>query len=141
MSAKNAEVKKVSMSLNDLNIVKKCDDAFEFEYISETTGKGTGVFINVLGSHSPKVQGYVRRELNDLRKQAEMAKKRGKEIERSIEDDEGFSNEAAAIRVIGWRGITEDYSPELAVQLIASNPIIRAQIYAASNDLENFTKG
>jgi hypothetical protein len=137
----NQAVKTAALSLNDLNIAKKCEGTYEFEYVKPSTGKGTGVFITVIGSQAPKVQNWIRKTLNDRRSREAMLVKRGKEITRTVEDDEEFSNEAAAIRVVGWRGITEEYDHDLAVQLVSTNPEIRDQVFEASNDLSHFTKG
>jgi hypothetical protein len=69
-----------------------------------------------------------------------MMEKKGKEDIRLVEDDEEFGIRNAAIRIIGWRGITEDYTPELAIKLCEVNPEIRAQVIEKSDELANFTK-
>jgi hypothetical protein len=95
----------------------------------------------VLGSQSQKVQDWVRKTLNRRKSQDQLAAKRGKEIDRTIEDDEQFGIDAAAIRVVAWRGITNfEYSPENATKLMERNSEIREQVFEASNNLGNFTK-
>jgi len=140
MESNTMHANKVPLSLSDLNLAVKCEASHTFEYI-DSAGKETGVLLTVLGSQAPKVQDWVRKSINQRRTRDEMNKKRGKEVQNTVEDDEDFSNEAAAIRLVGWEGITEQYSHSLALQLIANNRDIRDQIFAASNDLSNFTKG
>lgn len=128
-----------TISLDALDLTSQCEHAHEFEYL-DPQGDGTGVFISVLGSQSPTVQDFVRKSLNQRRAREAMAIKRGKEIETTVEDDEHFSNQAAAIRIVGWRGITEPFTPALALKLVTINAELRGQVFKASNDLKNFTK-
>lgn len=127
-------------SIDDLDLVKASESSFRFEYINESTGKGTGVFIYVLGAQAPRVQEWIRKELNKRRAQEALLAKRGKETERLVEDDEDFAIHAAAVRITGWDGITQPYSYENAVKLVTVNSEIRDQVFKASNELANFTK-
>jgi len=132
--------KKTGLSFEDLDLVSASENAYEFEYL-RADGGDTGVFITVLGSQAPKVQDWVRKTLNKRKAQDALAAKRGKEIERTIEDDEQFGIDAAAIRIVGWRGINNvEYSPENATKLMECNSEIREQVFEASNNLGNFTK-
>lgn len=127
-------------SIDDLDLVKASETSFSFEYINESTGKGTGIFISVLGSQAPKVQEWIRKELNKRRAQEALLAKRGKDTERLVEDDEEFAINAAAIRIVGWDGINQPYSHENALRLVTVNSEIRDQVFKASNELANFTK-
>jgi len=130
-----------TFSIADLNLSRQCEAAYEFEYL-DANARPTGVFLSVLGSQSPTVLNYVRRSVQDRRNREALLTKRGKDVPPvSVEEDEEFGNEAAAVRLVGWRGITEPYSPELALQLVANNAELRGQVFKASNDLANFTKG
>ena len=131
--------KAAGFSLSDLDLTSASEKAFEFEYL-RTDGSDTGVFITVLGSQAPKVQEWVRKSLNRRRSQEAMAAKRGKDIDRTVEDDEQFGVDAAAIRIVAWRGITEPYSHESALILMTNNSEIRDQVFEASNNLGNYTK-
>lgn len=128
-----------TVSLADLNLTKQCEQAFEFEYL-DPAGNGTGVFLSVLGSQSPTVQKWIRRRLNERRQRELLAARRGKDVESSVEDDEEFAIEGATVRLVGWRGITEPFSPGLAEELVTINPELRAQVFKASNDLGNFSR-
>lgn len=126
-------------SLDDLNLVQASENSYEFEYL-RGDGRPTGVFISVLGSQAPKVQEWIRKTLNRRRAQEAIAAKRGKEVERLVEDDEDFGIGAAAIRIVGWRGIKEPYSADAAMKLCRNNSEVRDQIFEASNNLANFTR-
>lgn len=132
-------MKSTGFSLDDLNLVSASENSFEFEYI-RGDGRQTGVFISVIGGQAPKVQEFVRKYFNQRRTQEAVAQKRGKEITRLIEDDEDFGIDYAAIRVVGWKGINEPFTPESAKILCRNNREIREQIIEASDNLANFTK-
>lgn len=129
-----------TLSLNDLDLSKPCDTGFEFEYIPDSTGKPSGVFLTVVGAHSDKVKAWVRKSLNRLRERDAILTKKGKSEIRTVEDDEQFSNENAACRVIAWRGINEEFSFNNAVLLCSINSEIRDQIIKNSEELGNFIK-
>jgi hypothetical protein len=128
----------MTLSLLDLDLQKPCDIPFEFEYIPESTGRPSGVFISVLGGHSEKVKAWTRKSLNLLRQREAILTKKGKDEPRLVEDDEQFSIDMAAIRITAWRGITEDCTPENATKLCTVNPDIRAQVIKQSDELANF---
>lgn len=128
----------VLFSLDDLNLVSASENSYEFEYL-KGDGRPTGVFISVIGSQAPKVQEWIRKTLNRRRSQEAIAAKRGKEVERLVEDDEDFAVGAAAVRIVGWRGIKESFTPEAAMTLCRNNSEVRDQVFEASNNLANFT--
>lgn len=128
-----------AISLADLNVTKKCEEGYEFEYL-DANGNSTGVFITVVGAHAPQIQKWVNTQLNQRRKHEAMQAKRGKDVERLIEDDIEFGVEFMAIRITGWRGINEPCTPENALVLCESNPLAVEQVKAASENLANFTR-
>lgn len=133
-----------TLSLADLNARAASEKAFEFEYLIE--GEGTGVFISVLGQHCASVAAAVNAEVNDRRrKQAVAAARNAKARPDSaeyepIEDDIAFGQRLAALRITGWRGLTEEFSPDRALQLCQSNPDLASQAMDVSNSLANFMK-
>lgn len=135
-----ADTKAAGVSIADLNLTKQCESAYEFEYL-DPKGNPTGVFLTVLGSQSATVKNWERKTLNAARARTAMQIKRGKDVENRVEDDEEFGNDAAVVRIVGWRGITEPFSPGLALTLVENNSELRAQVFKASNDLANFTRG
>lgn len=130
-----------TISLSDLNIKSKCNEPVEFEP-TDSKGNGMGITVLVLGAHSDVVQKHVNKELNRRRKQDFLKAKKGKDAELvPVEEDIEFGIEATAIRIVGWEGIAEDYSPENAIVLCSVNPDICSQIREFSEDIGNFTKG
>lgn len=129
-----------TLSLADLDAVAAGGSAFEFEYI-RPDGTGSGVFLSVLGSQSEKVTEEVNKLVNARRKQqAQAAASGGKGDFTTIESDIEFGHKLTATRIVAWRGISDEFSPAGAYQLVSRNSAIAEQVTAASNDLTNFTK-
>jgi hypothetical protein len=130
-----------AFSLADLNLQKKCQEAVDFKPLTPS-GKELGITLKVLGGHAPAVQDWVNKALNDRRRAEAINAKRGRNSDiRSIEDDIDFGIEVIAIRIVGWEGITEPWSPENALLLCRTNPEILSQVREFSEEIANFTKG
>jgi hypothetical protein len=130
------------LSLNDLDVAKACEVPFEFEVTDDATGKGTGLHLTVIGGHAQAIRDFSAKELNARRLAEAVAQKRdprGKNpVVVQIEDDIEFSTQLVAMRIVGWRGISEPYSHENAVKLCTINPPIKEQVLAVSDDLSHF---
>jgi hypothetical protein len=133
-------------SLDDLDATKASSEAFEFEFLN-VNGDGSGVFLKVLGGQSETVTKEVARLINERRrKEAARAVQRAvgvgkKNIEfETLEDDVAFGQRLAAVRLIGWRGIREAWSPENALRLCSTNRDVAAQIVQHSDAMENFMR-
>ena len=132
----------MAISLASLNVEKQCDTPFDLAIIDEATGKETGIVLQVIGSHSSKITKLVAKAVNAKRTAAALAAKKGGKdapIDK-VEDDIAFSTELTAAKIVGWSGIEESYTPELAFELVSTNPVIREQVSQASDDMRNFTK-
>lgn len=135
-----------AFSLDQLDATKAAAQAFEFEYINSATGEGTGIFLSVLGGESETVTAEVAKLVNERRrKQAarEVNQKVGvhKAVEfEPMESDVEFGQRLAAVRLVGWRGISDAWSPENALRLCRSNRDIAAQITQQSDASANFIK-
>ncbi|NQE62957.1 hypothetical protein [Caulobacter sp. RHG1] len=128
------------VDLSDLDAVTAGETPFEVEYIRKD-GSGSGVFLLVLGGQSDKVQAEVNRLVNDRRKKQAQATAVGGAVEFTpIEDDIAFGHRLTAVRLVGWRGIKQDWSAENAFRLISRNSEIAEQVTAASNTLSNFMR-
>lgn len=134
------------LSLADLDATKASDVPYEFEYF-DAAGNETGVFLQVLGDESPRVVAETQKLLNERRRKEAAAEIRSRTGGRradaefvSVEDDVAFGQRLAAVRLVGWKGITEPWSPELALQLIRTNRHIAAAVTTNSAALENFTQ-
>jgi hypothetical protein len=131
----------MAISLSALNVEKACDTPFTLSIIDEQSGKATGIEIDIIGAHSKVIADLVAKAVNGKRTAAAMAAKKGKDTPADkVEDDIAFSYELAAKRIVGWRGIEEPFTPELAFELVKTNPQIREQIMQSSENMANFTK-
>lgn len=134
----------MSLSLSDLNARAAADTAVEFEYVT-AAGEPSGVFLSVLGAQSDKVTGEVNRLLN-ARRQKEAVQESTRMGGRSqatftpIEDDIAFGQRLAALRLVGWRGIKEPFSPENALLLCQTNADVADQVIKVSSDAGRFMK-
>jgi hypothetical protein len=132
---------KKDVSLADLNLTKQCEQSAEME-VKTVRGKGTGIVLSVLGAHAPEIQKWINKELNNRRREEALQAKLGKHASiRMIEEDIDFGMGVVAIRITGWRGISDQWSPENALLLCQTNAEIAAQVKEFSDDIANFTKG
>lgn len=129
-------------SLDDLDIAKACETPYEFEVTDDVTGKGTGLFLSVIGAHAQVLTDFTAKRLNERRRADAMAEKRdprGKNPNvHLVEEDIEFATELVALRVVAWRGMKEPYSHESAIRLCTINPSIKEQILAVSEDLKKY---
>jgi hypothetical protein len=131
----------MAISLSSLNVEKASDTPFTLAIIDESTGVATGIEIDIIGEHSKTIADLVAKAVNGKREAARMATKKGKDVPADkVEDDLLFGYELAAKRIVGWVGIEEAFTPELALELVKTNPTIREQIMTASGNVSNFTK-
>lgn len=131
-------------SLDDLDATKASDEAFEFPY-TNPNGDLTGITFRVLGSQSESVTAVVNKLVNDRRRKEaarDIKRKVGvgsKAIEfESLENDIEFGQRLAAVRLVGWTGIKESFTPEGALRLCQTNRHIAAQITEQSDEMANF---
>lgn len=135
------------ISLNDLNAVEACAEAFEFDYLDPATGEPTGIKFKVLGAQSNIVTKEVARLINDRRRK-EAAKAAQQKLSigpksvdfEPVESDVEFGFRLAAVRLVGWTGISDEFTPENALKLCRSNREISNLITAQSDLMSNFTK-
>lgn len=132
------------LSLADLDARTASDAPVEFEYITPA-GDPSGVFLSVLGAQSDKVTSEVHRLVNDRRKKeaAQASTRMGgrdQAVWTPIEDDIAFGQRLAAVRLVGWRGIKEEFSADNALKLCQSNADVADQVTKTSNDSARFMK-
>lgn len=121
---------------------KSSEIGFEFE-LKLPTGEGSGAFLTVIGDYSPTVKQYSKRKYQEFTQRQAIAKRKGKEEELSLEDAENLAIEAALVRLIGWRGFTEEgkevkFSKDKAREVLTQHSWIRDQIQDESSDVGNF---
>lgn len=120
-------------SIDDLDAVKACENPFEFEFKFDN-GKPSGVFFQVLGEESETVAVETAVLMAAERARAEA---QGNEYK---PDHAKLGKQMAALRIVGWRGIKEEYSKEGALKLCLKNTAIADQVLARSRQLGNFIK-
>lgn len=134
----------MSLDLAKTNLAEAADAGYEFEIKLPGSGEGTGAFITVRGEMSKTVKAYARQKFREFQLREQQAKRRGKQSEElTLEEAEEMAVEAAVVRVISWRGITENgkevtFSKETAEKIFTEHSWIREQVMEESNQLLNF---
>jgi hypothetical protein len=131
--------KETLLSIDDLDLTAASDTPFDLEILN-IKGVKTGIIIQVLGSESEKVQEWTNRQANRIRTQATQKSVTGKDKVRTAEEDDEYIIESAAVRVVGWKGLKDEYTKENATRLMSRNVHVRMQVLTASNDLGNYSK-
>lgn len=130
------------VSFSDLLVGKK-SEAVECEYVLPD-GQQTGIYFSILPDQCAQAREATNALIN-RRRQAEAAREADALLTRSqpvtpIEEDIQFSQNLAAIRLVGWRGIADvEYTPERALELCRENPDVASFILARSRKLASFT--
>lgn len=107
------------------------------------TGEGSGAYLTILGEQSKTVKAYGRKLFQMWQQKQSIAKRKGREEELSLEEAEEQAIDAACVRVIGWKGITEEgkdvkFSKEKLREILAEHAWIREFIMQESNNIYNF---
>ena len=127
-------------SIEDFNEIDQCKDAQPMEFKDEK-GNEIGITVMVLGSQSEIVTKWRNKKLNAQRRYEDQQTKRGKNADvKPIEEDLEFGTEFTSIRIVGWTGIEEEYSPKIALRWCSVNTEIVKQVMEFSEDLGNFKK-
>lgn len=133
-------------SLDDLDAAKASSEAQPFEFL-DRAGEPTGITLFVLGSQSEVVTKEVARLVNERRRKeaARDIKSRigvgSKMVEfETLESDVEFGQRLAAVRLVGWKGITDPYTPENALKLCTTNRDVAAQVTVYSDNTANFMR-
>ena len=127
------------LSIDDLDLTAASDAPFDLEVLS-IKGVKTGITIQVLGTESQKVQEWTNRQANRIRTQATQKSVTGKDNVRTAEEDDEYIIESAAVRIVGWSGLKDEFTKDNATKLMARNVHVRMQVLTASNDLGNYSK-
>jgi len=134
----------MSLDLAKTNLADAADAGYEFEIKLPGSGDPTGAFITVRGEMSKVVKNYSRQKFREFQLKEQQAKRRGKESqEMTLEEAEDLAIETALVRVIDWRGITENgkdvpFTKENAERIFREHSWIREQVMEESGQLLNF---
>lgn len=122
---------------------KAAELGYEFE-LKLPTGAGSGAFLTIIGDQSPAVKTYQRRKFQEYQQKAAIAKRKGRDLEDiSLDEAEELAVEAALVRLVGWKGITESgkevkFSKEKAQEILSQHSFIREAIMQEASDITNF---
>lgn len=133
----------MALDLVKTNIAAEAEAGYEFELLHPATGEGTGGFIKVRGSNSKTVQNHARKVVTEMQKRERLAKSKNKEVDYSLDELEDMSIDRAVVRIISWRGITEDdkevpFTKENAERILKEHSWIKEAVFENSDDLLNF---
>ncbi len=124
------------------NIAELAETGYEFE-VKLPDGSPSEFFITVRGQHSPKVKAYSKRVFNQMQIKEQQAKRKGKELDISLEDAEDLAVESAVVRIVTWRGLEEDgkevkFTEDNAKRIMRDLDWVRSQVLEESDIAANF---
>ena len=134
----------MALDLKVTNLSALSEAGYEFELKLPDTNLGTGGFITVRGSNSPKVKEHGKKAFSTMQMKETMAKRKGRDLDpMSLDEAEEMAVESALVRIINWRGITEGkdelkFEPDTARRILKEHDWIRSQIIDESDALANF---
>lgn len=122
---------------------KSAEIGYEFE-LKLPTGADSGAKLQVIGGQSSTIRNYNKRKYQEYQQRQQIAKRKGKDDELSLDEAEDLAIENAAVRLVGWSGIQEKgkevpFTKEKANEILKQHPWIREQIIQESEDILNFT--
>lgn len=133
----------MGFDLSKQDFGKAAEAGYEFELMLPT-GAGSGAYLTVIGDMSPTVKAYSRRKFQEYQQKASIAKRKGKDVEElTLDEAEELAVEAALVRLIGWKGFTEEgkevkFSKEKAQEVLKQHSWIREAIMEAAGDVTCF---
>lgn len=119
------------------------EQGYEFE-LKLPTGASSDAFLTVIGSQSPVVRNYTKRKFQEYQQRQQIAKRKGKDDDITLDEAEQMAVDNALVRLVGWRGIEEkgkvvEFSKDKAREVLLKHDWIREQIMEESEDILNFT--
>lgn len=134
----------MSFDLEKNNLSAAADTGYEFELVYPATEEKTGAFITVRGDASKVVKAYGRKKFAEYEAKRIQATRKGKEnAPTDLDDLEDAAIEAAIVRIIGWRGISNGgeevvFTAESARKILKEHDWIRTQVLEESSQILNF---
>lgn len=129
--------------LSKNNFAQAAEDGYEFELVLPT-GEKSGAFLTIRGDQSKTVKAYARKKYSEFKMKEQAARRRGKDNDdMTIEEAEDLAIEAAIVRLIGWKGITDggkpvEFSKDAASSILREHSWIREQIMEEAGQILNF---
>ncbi len=108
------------------------------------TGADSGASLTVLGEQSPTIKNYSKRKFQEYQQRQQIAKRKGREDDISLDEAEEMAIDSALVRLVGWNSIQEEgkevkFSKDKAREILEKHSWIREQIMQESGDVLNFT--
>lgn len=128
-----------TFSIAELNATTVADIPRDLPLINKATGEEIGITLKVVSEESAIFKAFQRKALNTERMKLALQSKTGKTEVETWEETEQKYDRAVAARIVGWEGITEEYSPALALQLVSNNASIAEQVLKCSSEPVDFT--
>lgn len=120
--------------------VSMCEDGIPVEMLGVDGVTPTGVTLVVLGKHADAVTKWTNKITNSAIREMAMAARKGRPAEpKPLEDQREENLQGAAVRVVGWKGVKQEFDREILMRALRRNPHWVDQIVEASNDLGKFT--
>lgn len=135
----------MAFDIKKINTTESSEVGYEFE-LKMPDGSGTDAYLTVRGDYSPVVRSHLKKKISEYQVKIKVAERKKQEVQdQSMDELEDEIREKAAIRVISWRGFTEEgkdvpFSKEALNSLLIANPWIQEQIMEESSNLSNFLK-
>lgn len=125
------------------NLAEIAEAGYEFE-VKLPDGSPTDYFITVRGTQSPKVKAFSKKVFNQMQIKEQQAKRKGKDVDFSLEDAEDMAVESAVVRIVSWKGLEEDgkeikHTEENAKRIMRELDWVRAQVLEEADIAANFT--
>lgn len=122
---------------------KSAEIGYEFE-LKLPTGAGSGAYLTVIGEQSSTARQYAKRKFQEYQQRQQIAKRKNRDDDFTLEEAEEIAVETALVRLVGWKGLTEDgkevkFDKEKAREILKQHSWIRDQIMEESADILNFT--
>jgi hypothetical protein len=126
------------LSLSAFNASTICEKTYRFPLIG-FDGAETSVFLTIKGSESKSVKDAIYKKLDKKRRQEKIDAECNRkpafvETEVIVLDQK----ESIAMCIVGWSGLDVEYTPELAVQLVANSDLVLEQVKNAAERVSNF---
>ena len=133
------------LNLSKTNVAQLEEAGYEFELIVPDTVEGTGAFIKVRGKDSKIARQHSRKMFQEAQMKEQKARRQGKDAPQpTLEEIEESINKTAYLRIISWRGMSEDGKTELpfneenALRILNEHDWIRTAVLENSNDGSKF---
>jgi len=129
-----------SFDILSFNAVENSAHAIDVDML-DLAGNETGVVLCVIGKHSDAVRKWVSKIVAKAQFDNEIARKKNQVVkDKTLEEMQEQNIEGAAVRVSGWKNVSQEFSVELLKSALRNNPQWVDQIIEQSDQVGNFTQ-